>query len=409
MVSLVLLFAVTLSVILFISYREIRQRNTDMLDRYAGQYSIQQTSERPAGSPADSAPRDRPEDQRPEDRPDYKLSTFYSVAFSSDGSVLSVYDGEKTVYSDDELTALAWQILSEGQAAGRKDNLSYVVRQKDGYTLVAFMDNTVSEGGLRTMMRNILVVGGASIIVLFFISLLLARRIIRPLEENDGRQKQFVSDASHELKTPIAVIGANAELLTRELGKNEWLSNIQYENDRMGGLVAQLLDLSSAENKEAQVEEVDLSHIVTGETLVFETFAFENGKTLQSDIEEGVVLAGNRNQLMQVVSVLLDNALRHATGNRIDLTVRKRAHNAVLSVSNDGEEIPPEKLEHLFDRFYRIDEARGHGDHHYGLGLSIAKAVVEKHGGSIGVSCAEGKVTFTVLLPIKPSKHRSKS
>ena len=257
------------------------------------------------------------------------------------------------------------------------------------------------------MMRNVFIVGGASIVVLFFISVFLAERIIRPLEENDTRQKQFISNASHELKTPISVIGVNAEILSRELSQNEWLSNIQYENNRMGELVEQLLELSSAENKEVSMEELDFSYVVTGEALAFETLAFERGTTLQSTIEEEITLTGNQNQLTQVVAVLLDNALRHTTGNYIDLTLQKRAHNAVLSVTNDGKEIPPEKLEHLFDRFYRVDEARNSEDHHYGLGLSIAKAIVEKHGGSINVSCSGGKVTFVVVLPTKLARHRS--
>ncbi|WP_232209548.1 cell wall metabolism sensor histidine kinase WalK [Atopobium sp. oral taxon 199] len=383
----------------------------DMLNRYADQYSMQQKSETSGQSHTDgkldSQPKNKPENQPPEDKPDYELSTFYSVTFSSDGNVLSVYDGEKTIYSNDELTTLARQILNEGYPSGRKDNLSYVIRQKDGYILVAFMDNTVSEGGLRTMMRNVFIVGGASIVVLFFISVFLAERIIRPLEENDTRQKQFISNASHELKTPISVIGVNAEILSRELSQNEWLSNIQYENNRMGELVEQLLELSSAENKEVSMEELDFSYVVTGEALAFETLAFERGTTLQSTIEEEITLTGNQNQLTQVVAVLLDNALRHTTGNYIDLTLQKRAHNAVLSVTNDGKEIPPEKLEHLFDRFYRVDEARNSEDHHYGLGLSIAKAIVEKHGGSINVSCSGGKVTFVVVLPTKLARHRS--
>ena len=392
----------------------------DVLNRYASQYSLEQTtsgsggqvssdgqsssgdqgSQQPPAKP-DVQPSDKPDNRPPGQRSDYELSTFYSVAFSADGTVLSIFDGEKTVSSNDNLTELARQILNEGNSSGRTGNLSYVVTQKDGYTLVAFMDNTVSEAGLQTMMRNALLVGGASLVVMFFISMLLAKRIIRPLEENDKQQKQFISDASHELKTPIAVIGANADILSRELGHNEWLSNIQYESNRMGELVKQLLELSSAENREVPMEELDFSHVVTGESLVFETFAFENGKALQSNIEEGIVLTGNQNQLTQVISVLLDNALRHATGTQIELNLRKQGHNAVLSVSNEGEEISQEQLKHLFDRFYRVDDVRNSEENHYGLGLSIAQAVVQKHDGTIVVSCSEGKVTFTVQLPIK--------
>ncbi len=408
--SLVLLFSLTLSVILFASAREIRQKNMDMLNRYAEQYSLEQPTNSSGGQTNSNGqsngqgsqqPPDKSDNQPPGQRSDYELSTFYSVTFSADGTVLSVFDGEKTVSSDDNLTELARQILSEGASTGRTGNLSYVVAKKDGYTLVAFLDNTVSEAGLQTMMRNALLVGFASLVAMFFISVFLARRIIHPLEESDKQQKQFISDASHELKTPIAVIDANAEILSRELGHNEWLSNIQYESNRMGELVKQLLDLSSAESREVPREELDFSHVVTGESLVFETFAFENGKILQSNIEEGISITGNKNQLTQVISVLLDNALRHSTGAQIELSLKKQGHNAVLSVSNEGEEISQEKLEHLFERFYRVDDVRNSEDNHYGLGLSIAQAVVQKHGGTIGASCSDGKVTFTVRLPIK--------
>ena len=382
----------------------------DTLNRYAEQYSLEQPTNSSGGQTKSNGqsngqgsqqPPDKPDNQPPGQRSDYELSTFYSVTFSADGAVLSVFDGEKTVSSDDNLTELARQILSEGASTGRTGNLSYVVAKKDGYTLVAFLDSTVSEAGLQTMMHNALLVGFASLVVMFFISVFLARRIIRPLEESDKQQKQFISDASHELKTPIAVIDANAEILSRELGHNEWLSNIQYESNRMGELVKQLLDLSSAESREVPMEELDFSHGVTGESLVFETFAFENGKILQSNVEEGISITGNKNQLTQVISVLLDNALRHSTGAKIELSLKKQGRSAVLSVSNQGEEIPQEKLEHLFDRFYRVDDVRNSEDNHYGLGLSIAQAVVQKHGGTIDARYSEGKVTFTVRIPIK--------
>jgi signal transduction histidine kinase len=246
-----------------------------------------------------------------------------------------------------------------------------------------------------------LIIGSSAILVMFFISLYLSKRIIQPLEESDRKQKQFISDASHELKTPVAVISANAEILSREIGGNEWLANIRYENERMEGLIRQLLDLSRAENAEAPMEQVDFSRVVTGEELAFEMLAFDHGKTIQSDIEDGVQLTGNPTQLTQIVSILLDNAVRHAAGKEISLKLKRQGHAALLTVTNDGNAIPPEKLEHLFDRFYRVDEARTDDGHHYGLGLAIAKAITEKHGGSISVSCDDGKVRFAVSIPIR--------
>jgi signal transduction histidine kinase len=148
-------------------------------------------------------------------------------------------------------------------------------------------------------------------------------------------------------------------------------------------------------------ETVDLSLVVTGEVLAFESVAFDQGKTIQSDIDEEIHVTGNQAQLTQLTSILLDNAVRHGTGSEIELSLKRQGHMAELSAVNDGDEIPPEKMEHLFDRFYRVDEARNSDGHHYGLGLSIAKAVAEKHGGNISVTCQDGKVRFTVSIPVK--------
>ena len=397
MLSLILLFAVTLSVILFASYRQIQRKSADILQDYINAYTLEQDPGKPSGDEPGREGNNPP----PAEKQDYKLSTFYSVAFTEDGSVLAVDNGMKDVYTEEELVNSAREILAGKDASGRTGNLLFRVVPKEDYTLVAFMDNTVTDSTMETLVKNVLIVGGSAIVVLFLISLFLSKRIIRPLEENDRQQKQFVSDASHELKTPVAVINANAELLRGEIGENEWLSNIRYENERMGELVKQLLDLSRAESKEFPTEHLDFSRIVIGEALAFESLAFEKGKTIQNDVDEGILLTGSRTQLTQLVSILLDNAIRHSKGDGIEISLKRRGHNAILSVINDGEKIPSDKITHLFDRFYRVDEARTGDDHHYGLGLSIAKAVTEKHGGSISVSCGERKVCFTVSLPTK--------
>ena len=407
--SLILLFALTLSVIMFASYRQVRQENMAMLERHVELYYLGQQPEDPdtpgrdqAPDPPDGSAPEPPGGKRPLDRePDYQLSTFYSVAFASDGSVLAADTGEKSVYSQEDLVSIAREILEGNGTSGRKGSLAYIVSRRPDYTLVAMMDNTVSENGLSTLLRNVLIVGTAAIVLMFFLSLFLSKQIIRPLEENDLRQKQFISDASHELKTPLAVIGTNAELLSREIGKSEWLDNIRYENERMGSLVTQLLDLSRAESAQLPAEQTDLSRIVSGEVLAFEPLAFEQGKVIRSDIREGISLPGNRTQLAQIVSILLDNAVRHASGSEISLSLKLRGHEAVLAVSNDSQPLPPEKLAHLFDRFYRVDEARSDQGNHYGLGLSIAKAIAERHGGSISAACRDGQICFTVLLPCK--------
>ena len=399
--SVILLFAMTLFVIFFVSYRNMRARNIDMMSRHT--WRMPDAEERPD---KESDPNAREDGElRPDQGRHVELLTFYTVVIRTDGTVVHV-ENEKGIHSDEELIGYAQKLIAKGKWYGEYGTLCCLREQKgtvggDYYDIVVFLDNTVIEDSVKILLRNVLIVGGAAIIILFFLSFWLSKRIIRPLEENDQQQRQFISDASHELKTPVAVIDANAELLAREVGENEWLSNIRYENDRMGELVKQLLDLSRAESAELPAETVDLSRLVTGEELAFESLAFDRGKRIQSEVGEDIHVTGSETQLAQLVSVLLDNAIRHSTGEEIALSLKKQGHSAVLAVTNDGEAIPVEKAAHLFDRFYRADEARTDEGQHYGLGLAIAKAVAEKHGGSIGVSCADGKVTFTVTLPAK--------
>ena len=196
------------------------------------------------------------------------------------------------------------------------------------------------------------------------------------------------------------MVSANAELLEREIGENQWLSNIQYENERMGALVTQLLDLARMENVAPQMETVDFSHLVSGETLPFESVMYEKGMVFNCDIQDKILVHGNAMQLKQITAILLDNAVKHSTaGGEILLSLKKDHGRAVLSVINDGDEIPAERCKHLFDRFYRMDEARNGEDKHYGLGLAIARAIAAGHHGKIEVKCYGGKVQFTISLP----------
>lgn len=404
--SLSLLFIITLSVILLASYREMQRNNLKKLEKYADMY-LPESQRNYQNAPArkDNPPDLPPDEQKQNspsetDSPDFQLSVFYSVAFSKNKEVIDVRTGEKELYEEEELVSLAKEALGESSRNGRIGNLLYLVSRRPGYTLVAFLDNTMENSSMELMIRNFIIVGLAAMLVLFVISAFIARRIVRPLEESDRKQKQFISDASHELKTPVSVINANTEILDREIGENEWLSNIRYESERMGMLLKQLLDLSRAESASVPMEKMDLSSTVAGDTLALESLAYDQGRIINADIDENIHITGNRTQMEQLVSVLLDNAIRHSSGKEIRISLKKHGRSAVMFVSNESSEIPEEKLKFIFDRFYRVDEVRNSEDNHYGLGLSIAKAVVLNHKGSISVSCKDGKVAFTVTLPV---------
>lgn len=400
MTILVLLWVGTLCVIYASSYYEVFNRNREMLERHAELYMLNQ---QPVSTVAmDSKPGPRPGSPHFENTPAFQLSTFYSVAVAKDGQILEVKNTQTAVYEDDQLEEIALEVMKRKKVTGVKNSLVYCVSDKGFYTLVAFMDNTLIQESMTTLFRYTLLFGGLAMIALFFLAVYLAQKIVQPLEESYQKQKQFISDAGHELKTPVSIVSANAEILSREIGENQWLSNIQYENQRMGILVSQLLELARTEHVTAQMESVDFSRLAGGEALPFEGIAFEKNLTLDCNIADGLHVNGNIPQLKQLTAILLDNAVKHCRqGKSIVLTLKKERGMAVLSVINDADEIPAEQRKQIFERFYRIDTARNSEDHHYGLGLAIAKAIVEAHKGKIEVLCHNGKVEFTVHLPLQ--------
>ena len=393
---LVVLWVGTLSVIYASTYLEMSEQNKKMLMTHAEMYNLPNNSNemKPPIKPFPGA------NPSFEQSPMFQLSTFYTVAISENGDVIDVRNEQPTVYTDEELTDFSKIILMQSKTTGSIKNLAYYTSYKNGYSLVVFKDNTVFNHGAMTLFRYTLVFGGIALVIFFFLSVFLAKRIVNPLEENYHKQKQFVSDAGHELKTPISVIGANSEMLSREIGENKWLSNIQYENERMGVLITQLLDLARSENVTPQMDTIDLSRLVAGEALPFESVAFEQGLDFNTDITDNICIEGNGVQLRQLISILLDNAFRHSSGRgNVVLKLSKAHSHARLSVINEGKEIPLEQREKIFERFYRVDTARNSEDKHYGLGLAIAKSIVYTHKGQIEVCCYDGLVEFKVSFP----------
>ena len=385
MAILVVVWIGSLVVIYGTSYAEMSRHNREMLSSYAQSYD-----------PFRPAEPDMPKGPAPDEKGErrFALSTFYAVAVSTDGDVISTEIPERSAFTEEEIISTAKSIASAEKTKGNTDNLIYSVTYTDKYTLVVFMDKTMENDNVLTLLRYTFIFGAVAIVVLFFVARYLADRIVKPLEESYEKQKRFISDAGHELKTPVSVVNANAELLEREIGQNQWLENIQYENERMGNLVTQLLDLARLENVETVKEEVNFSKVTAGEALPFESVAFEKGISLETEIEDNVLVEGNSAQLKQVVSILIDNALRHSKGDKVSVALKKTHGQAVLSVTNEGDEIPPEQRERIFERFYRADEARTGGENNYGLGLAIAKSVADSHGGTLSVECRDGLVEF---------------
>ncbi len=401
---ILVLLAGTLAIIYGTSYAQVSADNQRMLEQYARQYHVDYTEnlspEKERELMEEAIKPQGMEDPPPEVTHKFDVSTFYSVAFAQDGTVLRLENESGTLYSDEILKQYATEVLQGDALRGRKGNLAFLKTDKENYTLVAFIDNSVLRGEMAMLFRNTLIFGGIAVIAVFVASIFLARRIVAPLEESYEKQRQFISDAGHELKTPVSVVSANAELLEREIGVNPWLSNIRYENERMGTLVKQLLELARTENVALQTERLNISRLVAGEVLPMESVAFEQGLELLSDLEEDRFVNGDNSRLKQLVSILIDNAISHShAGSAITVSLREEHNSVRFSVVNEGEEIPLKQREQIFERFYRMDDARSGEGQHFGLGLAIAKAIVTAHKGKISVSCYDGKVEFTVLLP----------
>lgn len=401
---LIFLLFGTFCVIYIASYSDMIKENRQVLKQYVDTYVLPSSQNEDAFHSRPSRGREAP----PNEPPMLELSTVYSAAFSLSGETLAADTADVSVYSEEELTRLAGEIIDMGKTTGITGNLMYRMADKGDYILVAFLDNTLMQRSAGTLIRYTMIFGAASLVIIFFLSRYLAGKIISPLEESYQIQKQFVSDAGHELKTPVAVMDANIELLSRELGENQWLSNIRYENERMSSLILQLLDLARTENVIPHMEPLDLGRLVYGETLPFETVAYEHNLILTSSIDDDIRVNGNTLQLKQLISILIDNAIRHSSsGKEIWITLEKEKSKAVLSVSNSGAPIPPQQQQHLFERFYRTDPARTADGKNYGLGLAIAKAISVSHKGSIEVKCRDGKIFFIVRIPLLKVKAHS--
>lgn len=343
--------------------------------------------------PAGRAPR--------EDFSALELSNFVTVRVDEQGEVIQWFGDRTNLYTDENIRATASQALESGREFGRIGSQYFMKEQQPDGWLLVFLDSSQGFANARRLLLISIAVGAAAAGVLCIFSVVLVGNITRPVQDAFEKQKRFISDAGHELKTPISVIAANADVLQSEIGENRWLACIQTENRRMEALVKSLLSLSRLEQQARPAHlPVDLSSAVVGVALAFESAAYEAGKTVDMRVEDGIWCLGDVEKLKQVTAILLDNAIKYASsGGHITLSLAKSRGKCALRVHNGGVCIPKEEQKHVFERFYRADASRSRQSGGSGLGLAIAKAIVDEHKGKIAVeSKTEQGTTFTVLL-----------
>lgn len=317
--------------------------------------------------------------------PETKFSTrYFTVWYDGNGEV------EKTntsaIYSIDEENAIRYaeKAMNGSSARGWVSGYRYKIFDAQNGKAVVFVDGSIHRASLlQSLTVAAAVLLGCAVLVLALI-ILLSGRVVKPMAESYEKQKQFVTDANHELKTPLTLILANLDIAEAELGKNEWLEDIRTEGNRMAELINQLVALSrmDEESQNATFSQVSLGDMLSEATSEFAVLAESRGKRLTADIEAGVTVNGDELLLRRLVSILLDNAVKYcdAGGDIYVSLVKKR--RTVLTVENSYADVENTELDRLTDRFYRADSARTYAGG-YGIGLSIAKAIVEKHHGEL--------------------------
>lgn len=399
MLSLLLVLTVIFTAIGALNYRKITDDADGILALLKDNGGRFPMGEPPGGGPF-------PPDKRPGHQFSAELpyeSRYFAVFLSAQGGVISVNTGK--IAAVDTATAIeyAQSVVRGGKQQGFLDDYRYTVYPSGEEQHVLFLDRGREMGSFRTLLLTTAAVSAAGLAAVLLLLIFLSGRIVKPFSENYENQKRFITDAGHELKTPLTVIGADAEVLEMDLGENEWLRDIQAQTKRLAQLTNSLIQLSRME-EQPRAEQLDfpVSDVVEETAETFRALSKARGRALSIHVQPMLTLRGDEASIRQLVTILLDNAVKYADdGGRIELTLEKQKNTLRLSVFNTAQAVPRESLPHLFDRFYRTDQSRNSTTGGYGLGLSIAAAIVAAHRGKITASTEDGKsLLIAAVLPL---------
>lgn len=330
------------------------------------------------------------------------MTRFFVVSFDADGNVLSTSTDNIASIDEDDAVLYAQHALSRRSDRGYMKEYRFLTKTEDGVTTVIFLNVSRDLQYMRSLRNLTIIVACVSLVVVFLLVALLSGRAIKPIARNIERQKQFITDASHELKTPLTSISTSLDVLTMEHGEDEWTDNIRRQTGRMSKLVGELVTLSRLDEEIPlpNKEHFSLSSAAWEIADVYAPQAKAHEKSFDVDIQDDVSVFGDKAAVQQMLSVLLDNAVRYSDPRgEIRFTVQKKRGKAQIEVFNTCQMDTPPDVKRLFDRFYRPDGSRSTASGGTGVGLAIAKAVAESHGGTIAAGCPSGKtMTITVTL-----------
>jgi signal transduction histidine kinase len=325
---------------------------------------------------------------------------YFVVEVGKDGSIYEIDTSHIAAVSSEDAADYANKVMNGSRNSGYTDIYKYVVVEEAYGSMLIFVD---CRGQLQTANMFLLissVVGLTTLLLVFILVSFLSKKAINPIIETMEKQKQFITNAGHEIKTPLAIISANADVLELTGGENEWIVSIRNQITRLDKLVKNLLTLSKVEEGDIKLvfTKFNLSKAVLETASTFKSIAEMHNKRFQIEIQPQVELHGDESSIQQLVSTLVDNAMKYSNeGGTIKVSLYATKKGIKLEVYNTTEVIDTQNLSRLFDRFYRADSSRSRETGGYGIGLSIAKSIVEAHHGKISVKSEDGKsICFTV-------------
>ena len=397
-IPMILLIVMISAVFMYLNYTSIMSNAVDTLNRFSVVSNVDKTAKENINEPEKKEPHTKGEEKPKVDEDNQKTENYGSL-YEYD-----IQEGKISYQTSDDSDAakIAVGLAGNDEGSGIKNGYFYRVQKKgaQNYSVKLLKnDNLYQRFVLSNVLTIVILIVGIALIIA--ISFFVSKIVIEPVRKNEQKQKAFISDTSHELKTPLAVIEANAEVLEADIGKNKWLDYIQHETAGMERLVSSLLLLSRAESADNSViyTAFDLSHRAEICASAFEALAFEKGITLSSNIEQGIIFTGNEYDIDSIISPLTDNAIKHTPkGGNVELSLAREKNGVIITVNNEGEPIPDDEIDKIFDRFYRVDKARNRSENRYGLGLSIVQALAQRYDGGVSVKCENGITAFSVTL-----------
>lgn len=329
-------------------------------------------------------------------------SIIYTILLDDQDTILDIINHSQNSMDNKKVEALATKILQEKK---EKDKIGFLLVDRYSYhyrkgNSLIILDNTKVTNRLRLTFFHYILAFMVGEIFFFYFAIVLMKKITKPIEETFEKQKRFIVDASHELKTPLSVIMASSEALEEDPKDKKWLKNIKSETERMNNLIMHLLDLAATEEGiEEEKTCENLSKIIELSVLTLESVAYEKDVTLDYQLEEDIKYPLNSNSMKQLVEILLDNAIKHSeVKTKITIRLETKKEKIIFTAKNKGKEIPKGEEEKIFERFYRVDKARNREENRYGLGLAIAKNIAISHNGEISAKSENGYTTFKVVF-----------